>query len=141
MEQEAAVRDQVELTMRLLHHLLLDDKHGTTTNLAFSPLSLHAALTLLASGAAGATREQIVAFLGPAGADAHTALASKEASVGVLACRRSAGCSNPEVRSAMAVWVDASLRLNPAFADTAASVFKAAVRSAGNPAAARAEIN
>uniref|UniRef100_A0A0E0DTR7 Serpin domain-containing protein n=1 Tax=Oryza meridionalis TaxID=40149 RepID=A0A0E0DTR7_9ORYZ len=136
MEQVAAVRDQVELTMRLLHHLRLDDKHGATTNLAFSPLSLHAALTLLASGAAGATREQIVAFLGPAGADAHTALASKEASTGVLACRRNAGCSNPEVRSAMAVWVDASTPPSPTPPPPCSRL-----PCAGNPAAASAEIN
>ncbi|KAF0925257.1 hypothetical protein E2562_015970 [Oryza meyeriana var. granulata] len=138
-DQEAAVRDQVELSVRLLRHLSLDDK---PTNLAFSPLSLHAVLSLLASGAVGTTREQIIAFLGPAGADAHTALASKAASV-VLASRGNE-CWKPEVRCAIAIWVDAPLRLNPEFADAAASKLKAAVKSVAsrdNPAAASAEIN
>ncbi|CAL5024754.1 unnamed protein product [Urochloa decumbens] len=103
--QDAAVRDQVALSMRLLRHLADD--------------------------------EPIAAFLGPAGADAHAALASKVAS-DVLAGR------DPEVRCAMGVWVDAALRLNLAFADAAASEFKAAARAVAfgdDPDAARAEIN
>ncbi|KAF0906294.1 hypothetical protein E2562_009666 [Oryza meyeriana var. granulata] len=122
-ERKGKGGDRVELSVRLLRHLRLDDQPDT--NLIFSPLSLHAVLALLASAAVGATREQIVAFVGPAGADAHTTLTSMAVS-GVLPSRRNDGWK-PEVRCAMAVWVDASLRLYPAFADTAPSKFKARV--------------
>lgn len=135
--EDTAVKDKLTLSMRLLHHL---SSLNEPTNLAFSPLSFHVVLSLLASGATGATRDQIVAFLDPTGADAHFALASNVAS-DVLADRDG---KIPEVRCAMGVWIDASLRLNLAFVDTAASNFEASVRTisfSDNPDAASAEIN
>jgi serpin B len=54
MAEEAttdAVRDEAALSVRLLASLSMDK------NLAFSPVSFHAVLSLLATGASGAMRE------------------------------------------------------------------------------------
>ncbi|KAF8660423.1 hypothetical protein HU200_058006 [Digitaria exilis] len=121
--EDHAVRDQVALSMRLLSLLGSPEEPA---NLAFSPLSFHVVLSLLTSGASGATRDKIIAFVGSASAYAHATLASK-GSRGPLRHGR-----------------DVALSPNPAFADAAASDFKASVRAIGfgdNPAAARAEIN
>jgi serpin B len=75
-----ASRDgQTALALRLTKHLSPrddnndDDATGRGRNVAFSPLSIHAALALLAAGARGATRAQLLNFLGtPSAADLAT---------------------------------------------------------------------
>ncbi|CAN6271189.1 unnamed protein product [Urochloa humidicola] len=146
----AAARDLAAFSMLLVRHLGENSK-----NMALSPMSLHAILSLLAAGATGAVRDQIVSFLGPAGGDAHEALSSKVASY-VLATHENvdeqveddeedAPTPPPEVRCAMGVWVESSsLVLNPAFVTMAASKYKADVQAisfTNTPAQARAEIN
>ncbi|EMS63152.1 Serpin-Z1 [Triticum urartu] len=131
-----AIRDLAALSTRLLLQLSGD---GEKRNLAISPLSIHSVLVLLAAGATGDTLDQIVSFLGLSGGAAHAALASE---VATLVFGRADGVE-PQIRCAVGVWVDASLRLRPAFADKVASKFKAAVRATfrENVEEARVEIN
>ncbi|XP_051182354.1 serpin-Z1 [Lolium perenne] len=116
-----AVRDLAALSTRLLLHLGSDK-----ANLALSPLSFHSVLVLLAAGATGDTLDQIVSFLGTSGGTAHASLASHVAS-GILAGGETD--AEPDVRCAVGVWVDSSLRLRPAFADKVASQYKAVARA------------
>ncbi|CAO2197490.1 unnamed protein product [Urochloa humidicola] len=137
MEHAAAARDEAALSMRVLRHI-----GSRAANLAVSPLSLHAALALLGAGARGATLDQIVAFLGPAGGHAHAALASHVA-LRMLASD-AAAAGGPLVRFANGVWVDAALRLSDAYAREVTAHYRAEVRSVplkSEPEEARQQMN
>jgi serpin B len=99
-------------------------------NTVFSPLSLHAALSLLAAGAGSATRDQLLAVLGgsdgPAAADSLHALSEQVLQV-VLADGSEAG--GPRVAFANTVFVDASAKLKPAFQEVAVGRYKAETHS------------
>ncbi|KAF8663804.1 hypothetical protein HU200_055135 [Digitaria exilis] len=127
MEHADAARDEAAFSMRVLHHMSSrgDGLSSVTANLAVSPLSLHAALVLLGASARGATLDQIIAFLGPAGAHAHALLASHVA-LRVLAADAGDG---PTVRFANGVWIDAALRLTDAYAHQVTEHYLAEVRS------------
>jgi serpin B len=99
------------------------------SNAAFSPLSLHVALSLVAAGAGGATRDQLAATLGAAGpgvADGLHALAEQVVQV-VLADASAAG--GPRVSFANGVFVDKSLPLKPSFKDLAVGKYQAETQS------------
>jgi serpin B len=91
-------------------------------NAAYSPLSIHAGLSLVAAGAGGATREQLVATLGSweAGEQAKGLHAVADASV----------ARGPRVAFASGVFVDASLALKPSFKKLAVRGYMAEVQSA-----------
>ncbi|NP_001167655.1 Serpin-ZXA-like [Zea mays] len=99
------------------------------SNSAFSPLSLHVALSLLAAGAGGATRDQLAAALGgdaPAGADGLHALAEQ---VVQLVLADGSGAGGPRVAFADGVFVDSSLKLKPAFEEIAVGKYRADTQS------------
>ncbi|KAM0884000.1 hypothetical protein ACQ4PT_031242 [Festuca glaucescens] len=102
---------------------------GSSGNTAFSPLSLHVALSLVAAGAGGATRDQLAATLGAAGpgqAEGLHALSEQVVQV-VLADASAAG--GPRVAFANGVFVDGSLPLKPSFKDLAVGKYKAETQS------------
>ncbi|CAN6323295.1 unnamed protein product [Urochloa humidicola] len=107
---------------------------SSNTNIVFSPLSLHVALSLLAAGSGGATRDQLLAALGglgdgepaPSAAESLHALAEQVAHL-VMADGSSAG--GPRIEFADAVFVDKSLKLSTAFEEIAVGKYKAETHS------------
>ncbi|XP_040385937.1 serpin-Z1-like [Oryza brachyantha] len=144
MEIAEAVRDETTMAMRVLGRLARAPRGDS--NLAVSPLSLHAALALLGAGAGGETLDQIIAFLGPAGGGpAHAALASHVA-LRTLADSSPGGDGGggPKVRFANGVWVDSALRLKAAYAGVVAEKYRAEARPVSfrdKPEEARRQIN
>nr|Q40066.1 RecName: Full=Serpin-ZX; AltName: Full=BSZx; AltName: Full=HorvuZx [Hordeum vulgare]CAA78822.1 protein zx [Hordeum vulgare subsp. vulgare]prf//1908213A protein Zx [Hordeum vulgare] len=99
---------------------------GSSGNAAFSPLSLHVALSLVAAGAA-ATRDQLAATLGAAEkGDAEGLHALAEQVVQVVLADAS-GAGGP--RSFANVFVDSSLKLKPSFKDLVVGKYKGETQS------------
>lgn len=124
-----AVRDgQTALALRLAKHLADDGFGGKSKNIAFSPLSIHAALALLTAGARGATEAQLLSFLG-APSSADLAAFGRRVVETVLA-DRSADESAPCVLFGGGVWLDASCGgLKKAFRDVATKSYKSQART------------
>ncbi|KAL6911714.1 hypothetical protein ACP4OV_000519 [Aristida adscensionis] len=119
------VRDgQVALALRLARHLLpgADGDHGS--NVAFSPLSVHASLALVAAGARGDTLHQLHDFLGAPWPSDDLAKFAARVAEDVVADRSASG--GPKVLLGSGVWVDASRgELRQAFRDAAAGAYRA----------------
>ncbi|KAI4985963.1 hypothetical protein ZWY2020_018593 [Hordeum vulgare] len=102
---------------------------SAATNVAFSPVSLHIALSLVAAGARGATREQLVAVLGGGGAGEAEALQSLAEQVVQFVLADASINSGPRVAFANGVFVDTSLSLKPSFQELAVCKYKSEVQS------------
>ncbi|XP_020101336.1 serpin-ZXA-like [Ananas comosus] len=120
------VAHQTAFALRLAQRVAAaESKKGA--NFAFSPLSLHALLSLAAAGTRGPALDELLAVLCPgATADDVATLAARV--VGRVLADASAG-GGPRVSFANGVWVDASLSLQAAFAEIAASAYKAEIQS------------
>ncbi|CAM0908105.1 unnamed protein product [Alopecurus aequalis] len=114
---------------------------GRSGNLVYSPLSVYAALSLVAAGARERTLHEL---LGVLGAPSRDVLADH---VGVLATHALADQSDaggPRVSFACGVWHDRTLPLRAAFRDAAARSYKAVTRAVNfhqKPEEARKQIN
>jgi serpin B len=115
----------------LLASAISSNPEYATTNAAYSPLSLHLGLSLVAAGAGGATREQLIATLGSgeAGEEAEGLHALAEQVVQLVLADAS-GAGGPRVAFANGMFVDASLALKPSFKELAVGRYRADVQSA-----------
>ncbi|XP_062183653.1 putative serpin-Z12 [Phragmites australis] len=90
-------------------------------NFVLSPLSLHAALALVAAGTNGETRMELLGFLGSASLDKLQHAAATKL-VGELS-------GLPQASFACGVWVDRRWELKPEFAEVAGAVYTAVAES------------
>jgi serpin B len=102
---------------------------GSSGNVVFSPLSLHVALSLLAAGAGGATRDKIAATIGAAGPGNAEGLHELSEMVVQVVLADASAAGGPRVAFANGVFVDASLPLKPSFKDIAVGKYKAETQS------------
>ncbi|WVZ59825.1 hypothetical protein U9M48_009919 [Paspalum notatum var. saurae] len=125
-----SIAHQTRFALRLASALASPSPSAAATNAAFSPLSLHVALSLLAAGAGGATRDQLAATLG--GSDSTSAAGGLHAlseQVVQVVLADGSGAGGPRVAFADGVFVDASLKLKLAFQEVAVAKYKAETQS------------
>nr|Q53P09.2 RecName: Full=Putative serpin-Z8; AltName: Full=OrysaZ8 [Oryza sativa Japonica Group] len=104
----------------------LADRLGAASpgrNLAFSPLSVHAALSLAAAGAAGGTLDEILAVLGAASRDDLAAFVGRTAETALA--DRGPESLGPRVVFAPGVWCDAARPFKPAYRAAVAAEYNA----------------
>ncbi|KAL6662294.1 hypothetical protein ACP70R_000153 [Stipagrostis hirtigluma subsp. patula] len=112
------------LALRLAKHLA--GAAGGGANLVFSPLSVYAALALVAAGARGDTLRELLDALGARSLGDLAAFVRRVAERALADRSRSGG---PAVSFACGVWHDASSTLQPGFWETAAESYKAQARA------------
>lgn len=110
--------------MRITKHVTQHEaKHS---NLVFSPLSIELLLGLVASGATGPTRDQILSFLNYGSVNKLTQLASE---LGSKVLVDGSAHGGPKMCFANSVWVDNRLPLKPVFKQIASNEYKAACKN------------
>ncbi|CAL4994220.1 unnamed protein product [Urochloa decumbens] len=124
--------------LRLTKHLAAANNGA---NLVFSPLSVYAALAVLAAGARGRTLLELLAALGARSRDDLAALVAAVVARALADQSRSGG---PAIAFASAVWHDAAFAASPGFRATIANSFSAETRAVdfhNEPGEAADEIN
>uniref|UniRef100_A0A0E0R607 Serpin domain-containing protein n=1 Tax=Oryza rufipogon TaxID=4529 RepID=A0A0E0R607_ORYRU len=104
----------------------LADRLGAASpgrNLAFSPLSVHAALSLAAAGAAGGTLDELLAVLGAASRDDLAAFVGRTAETALA--DKGPESVGPRVVFASGVWCDAARPFKPAYRAAVAAEYNA----------------
>ncbi|KAM0900891.1 hypothetical protein ACQ4PT_020355 [Festuca glaucescens] len=110
-----------------LNKRLADDDAGRSGgNLVYSPLSVYAALSLVAAGARDRTLDEL---LGVLGAPSRDALSDRVRAVAGQALADQSRVGGPVVSFACGVWHDRTMPLRPAYRDAAAQSFQAVTRA------------
>ncbi|KAJ0940380.1 putative Serpin family protein [Helianthus annuus] len=134
MDFKQSIRDQTHVSTTLAAHLL-SKKHDS--NVVFSPVSIHAVLSLLAQGTTGRTRDQLLAFLKTNTTHNLNSLYSQYVSsiFGDSSSTDgprlssifgdSSSSDGPRLSIANGVWVDKTLSLKPSFKQVVDDVYKA----------------
>jgi serpin B len=102
----------------------LAEGEGTTTNVAFSPLSVYTTLGLVAAGARGNTLDELLAVLGASSPDDVAGFVR-----GLAAKPSGSASAGPVVTYAYGVFHQKGMELTPAYRDTAAESYKAEIRA------------
>ncbi|KAM0923803.1 hypothetical protein ACQ4PT_005317 [Festuca glaucescens] len=116
-------------------------EENAENNLVFSPLSIYAALALLAAGARGATLDEILRVVG---ARLRGQLEEIVARVAGDALKDQSDSGGPRVAFACGIWSELTRPLKPAFLEAVAGTYKAEASTVdfiNNPEAARGQIN
>lgn len=123
-----SIAHQTRFALRLAS-AISSDPESATSNVAFSPVSLHVALSLITAGAGGTTRDQLVAILGNESAGEPEGLHSLAKQVVQLVLADASITGGPRVAFANGVFVDASLSLKPSFQEIAVCNYKSEVQA------------
>ncbi|MFS7938859.1 putative Serpin family protein [Helianthus anomalus] len=118
MDLKQSVSTQTHVSTALATHLL-SNKHDK--NVVFSPLSIHVALSVLATGSKGQTLDQLLAFLKTNTTDNLNSLYSQLMPLIFTDARPRGG---PRVSFANGFWVDKYLSLKPSFKQVVDNVYE-----------------
>uniref|UniRef100_A0A0D9XQJ0 Serpin domain-containing protein n=1 Tax=Leersia perrieri TaxID=77586 RepID=A0A0D9XQJ0_9ORYZ len=142
--EDAGDSGMTAFALRLAKHLSDADAaagSGNNKNIVFSPVSLYAALALVAAGARRSTLSELLALLGAASLDELTESVRRAVEVALADESASGG---PRVAYACGVWHDEEFTLKPPYRDAAVESFKAEVCAANflkQPKESRKKIN
>ncbi|GMH04063.1 hypothetical protein Nepgr_005902 [Nepenthes gracilis] len=121
MDLRQLIIDQTDVSLTVTKHLSsIAVKDGA--NLVFSPLSIHAALSLIAAGSSGRTLAQLHSFLKSSSSDNLNKLSSEL--VFLLADASQTG--GPKLSFANGIWIDRTFQFLPTFKQIVDDVYKAA---------------
>lgn len=135
-----SIVNQTDVLLKIAGHVSLAEA-AKDNNLVFSPLLIHVALSVMAAGSEGTTREQLLGFLKTISIDELNKLSSELAHAVLFDGSSSGG---PKLAFCNGVWIDQSLEFKYNFKQILDSVYKAAssqVDFINKPKEASEEVN
>jgi serpin B len=121
-QQSASCRSGLQAFALALNKRLADDAGKGNRNLVFSPVSVYAALSLVAAGGRERTLSELLGVLGAPSRD-DLARSVSELADQALADRSQTG--GPLINFACGVWHDKTRTLKPAYIDAVVKYYKA----------------